>query len=69
MVFKSLHSSFCGIVAIDMQGNKMVGYFSLMEGILEEITSFIIYYTELGLVYISCDCVKEFLDPFVDACT
>ena len=68
MVFKSLDGSFCGIPEMDIQGNKLVGDLSLKEGLLEEITSFIIYYMELGLVSSSCEYVKEFLDPFVDAC-
>ena len=51
-----------------MRGNKLVGDLLLEEGLLEEVTSFIIYYMELGLVSSSCECVKEFLDPFVDAC-
>ena len=51
-----------------MRGNKLVGDPLLEEGLLEEVTSFIIYYMELGLVSISCECVKDFLDPFVDAC-
>ena len=51
-----------------MRGNKLVGDLLLQEGLLEDITSFIIYYMELGLVSISCECVKDFLDPFVDAC-
>ena len=46
----------------------MIGDISLKEGLLEEITSFIIYYMELGIVSSSYECVKEFLDPFVDAC-
>ena len=50
-----------------MWGNNLVGDLLLKDGLLENITSFIIYYMELGIVYISCDCVKEFLDPFVDA--
>ena len=47
-----------------MRRNKLVGYLFLKEGLLEEITGFIIYYMELGLVSSSCECVKEFLDPF-----
>ena len=54
---------------MDMRGNKLVGYLSLTEGLLEKITSFIINYMDIGLVCSSCECVKEFLDPFVDACT
>ena len=53
---------------MDMRGNKLVGDILLKEGLLEEITSFIIYYMELGLVSSSCECVKEVLDPFLDAC-
>ena len=51
-----------------MRGNKLVGDLLLKEGFLEDITSFIIYYMELGLVSRSCECVKEFWDPFVYAC-
>ena len=58
----------CGITAMDMRGNKLVGDILLKEGLLEEITSFIIYYMDFGLVSSSCECVKEFLETFVDAC-
>ena len=51
-----------------MRWNKLVGDIFLKEGLLEEITSFIIHYLELGLVSSSCECVKEFLEPFVDPC-
>ena len=51
---------------MDMGGNNMVGYLLLKNGILEEITSFIVYYMKLGILPSSCECVKEFLDPFVD---
>ena len=68
MVLKSPDGSFCGIHAMDMRGNKLVGYILLKEGILEDITSFIMHYMELGHVFSSCECVKEFLDPFVDVC-
>ena len=63
-----MDGSFCGIPEMYMRGNKLVGDLLLQEGLLEDITSFIIYYMELGLVSISCECVKDFLDPFVDAC-
>ena len=69
MVFKSLDSSFCGIPEMDMRGNKLVGDLLLKEGIIEDVKSFIIHYMEFGIVYIICECYKEFLDPFVDACT
>ena len=49
-------------------GDKLVEYLFLKEGLLEEITSLIIYYMGLGLVYSSCECVKEFLDHFIDVC-
>ena len=51
-----------------MQENNMIGDISIKEDILEYITSFIINFIELGLVSSSCECVKDFLDPFVDAC-
>ena len=51
-----------------MMGNKLVGDFFLRECLLEDITSFIIYYMDLGLVSRSFECVKDFLDSFVDAC-
>ena len=68
MVFKSLDGSFYGIPEMDMRGNELVGDIFLKEVLLEEITSFIIYYMDIGLVYSSFECVKDFLDPFVDAC-
>ena len=66
MVFKSLDGSFCSIMVMGMGGNKLVGDLLLKESILEYITSFIIHYMELGHVSSSCECVKDFLDPFVD---
>ena len=48
-----------------MRGNKLVGDILLEEGLLEEITSFVIYYMELGLVPSSCECVKDFLAPLL----
>ena len=51
-----------------MRGNKLVGDLLLKEGIIEDIKSFIIHYMKLGIVSSSSECVKEFLDPFVDAC-
>ena len=51
-----------------MRGNKLVGYLSLKESLLEDITGLIIYYMKLGIVSRSCECVKEFLNPFVDVC-
>ena len=66
VVFKSLDGSFCSFPEMDMRGNKLVGDILLKEGILEDITSFIIHYMELGHVSSSCECVKDFLDPFVD---
>ena len=68
VVFKSLDGSFCGILAMDMWRNKLLGDLFLRKGLLEDNTSFIIYYMEPGLVSSSCECVKEFLDPFVDVC-
>ena len=49
-----------------MQGNKLVGDLLLKEGIIEDVKSFIIHYMELGIVFSSCELVKEFLDSFVD---
>ena len=46
----------------------LVGDILLKEGLLEKITSFIIYYMELGLMSSSCEYVKEFLDLFFYAC-
>ena len=63
-----MDGSFCGIPEIDMRENKLVGDISLKEGLLEDITIFIIYYMELGLVSSICECVKEFFETFVDAC-
>ena len=68
MVFKILDGSFCGIMVMDMRGQKLVEDLLIKEGIIKEITRFIIYYMELGLVSTSCEFVKDFLDPFVDAC-
>ena len=51
-----------------MRGNDLVGDLLLKEVILEYITDFIIHYMELGIVSSSCEYVKEFLNPFVDAC-
>ena len=68
MVFKSLDGYFGGIPEMNVWGVKLLRGIYLKEGLLEEITSFIIYYMELGLVSSSCECVKEFLDLFVDAC-
>ena len=56
---------FCCIPEMDMRGNNLVGDIFLKEGLLEEITSFVIYYIELGSVSTSCECVKEFLDPSI----
>ena len=53
---------------MDMWGNKLVGDISLKGGILEDITGFVIRYMELGIVSSSCEYVREFFDPFVDAC-
>ena len=53
---------------MDMWGYKLVGDLSLKEGLLEDITSFVIYYMELGLVPSICECVKDFLDTFVNGC-
>ena len=50
-------------------GEQAVGDILLKKGLLEEITSFIIYYMDLGIVSRSCENVKEFLNPFVDACS
>ena len=55
-------------MVMDMRRHKLVEDLLIKEGILKEITRFIIYYMELGLVSTSCEFVKEFLDPFVDAC-
>ena len=52
-----------------MQGNKLVGDIFLEEVIFEDITSFIIHYLDIGLVSSSCECVKDFFNPVVDACT
>ena len=69
MVFKSLDGYFCGITAMDIRGNKLLVDLFLKEGLLEEITGFITHYMDLGLVSRTCKYVKEFLKPFVDACT
>ena len=53
---------------MDIRGNKLVGYIFIKDGILEDITSCIIYYMDIGIIYSSCECVKEFLVPFVYAC-
>ena len=53
---------------MDMRGKNIVGHIFLNQDILEDITGFIIHYMELGHVSSSCECVKDFLDPFVDAC-
>ena len=68
MVSKIIYGSLCGITEMYMWGNNLVGYLSLKEVPLEEIASFIIHCMEFGNVSSSCKCVKEFLDPFVDAC-
>ena len=68
MVFKILDGSFCGILTTDMWGNKLLGYLLLKEDLLEDITSFIIDIMDIGHVASSCECVKDFLDSFVDAC-
>ena len=53
---------------MDVRGEKLVGYLLLKEGLIEEITVFIIHYMEIGLVSRIFEYVKEFLDPFFDAC-
>ena len=63
-----MDGSFCGIPAMDMWGNKLVGDISLKGGLLEDITGLVIRYMELGIVSSSCEYVREFFDPFVDAC-
>ena len=68
MVFKSLDGSSAAFWQMNMWGNKLVIYLLIKSGLLEEITSFISHDLELGLVSSSFDYVKEFLDPFVDAC-
>ena len=68
MVFKSLDGSFGGIPEMYIWGNKLVRDLYIKEGILEELTSFIIHDLELGIVSSSCECVKDVLGPFVDAC-
>ena len=68
MVFKSLDGSFGGIPEMYIWGNKLVRDLYIKEGILEKLTIFIIHYLELGIVSSSCECVKKFFDPFVDAC-
>ena len=50
---------------MNMRRNNNVLDISLNEGLLEDTTSFIIHYFKLGLVYISCECVKEFQNPLL----
>ena len=57
MVFKSLDGSFGGIPEMNMWGNKMVRGIFIKEGLLDEITRFIIHDLELRLVHRSCECV------------
>ena len=57
-----------GIPEMDMRGNKLVGDILFKEGLLEEITSFAIYYMDVGLVSNSCECVKAFWEPYFYAC-
>ena len=68
LVFKSVYGSFCGILEMNMGGNKLIRVF-LKEVLLEEIKSFIIHNLDIDLVPSSCEFAKEFLDPFVDTCT
>ena len=68
MVFKSLDGYFYRIPEMYMRGGNLVGYLFLKEGLLEDITSFIICYMVLGILSSSCEFVKEFLDSFVDTC-
>ena len=55
MVFKSLDRYFDSIMEMNMWGDKLLRGIYLKEGLLEEITSFIIYYMELGIVSRSCE--------------
>ena len=50
---------------MDMRENKLLGDLLLKEGILEDITSFIIHYMESGHVSRSCECVKDFWTPLL----
>ena len=63
-----MDGSFSGILEMNIWGNKLVIDILLKECLLEDIKSFIFQYLELGLVSRSCECIKEFLDPFVDVC-
>ena len=49
MVFKSLDGYFGGIPEMNMWGDKLLRGIYLKEGLLEEITSFIFHYLELGI--------------------
>ena len=49
MVFKSLDGYFDGIMEMNIWGDKLLRGIYLKEGLLEEITSFIFHYLELGI--------------------
>ena len=53
---------------MNMRDNNLVRGISPKEDLLEEFKSFIIHDLELMLVSRSCECFKDFLNPFVDAC-
>ena len=49
-------------------GNNLIGDILLKYGLLGDITRIVIYYIELEIVFGSCDCVKEVLDPIFGEC-
>ena len=68
MVLKSLDSSFSGIPDMNMHRMKLIRDILLRESFIEDTTGFIVHDLDLGLMYSSCERVKEFLDTFFYEC-
>ena len=57
MAFESLDGSFSGITEMNIWGNNLLNDLFIREGLLEDITSFIVHDLELGIVTINCEYV------------